>query len=317
MAQRIAFCGFIVLVVAMGIGRFAFTPQVPLMIRDGQLNLTSAGLVAALNYLGYLLGAWDAMRAQRYIEVRLWLGIGGAVVLTFLSSVADNALIHGALRLVIGAMSGWAMVLIAAWTNERLAHAGKPGLSAAVFAGPGAGIALSGLLAVAIQAKGLTLGDVAVSSSVTRAFLSEGEVEMASRCLARPYALSGHVVSGFQEGRGMGFPTANIIVDNVQKLIPARGAYAVRVTDESASGVRYVGMLNIGLRPTMKEKVEKETIEVHLLGYNGDLYGHLLKVEFIERLREEHKFRSKAELIRQLQADEARVESMRHKILED
>ena len=168
-----------------------------------------------------------------------------------------------------------------------------------------------------IQAKGLTLGDVAVSSSVTRAFLSEGEVEMASRCLARPYALSGHVVSGFQEGRGMGFPTANIIVDNVQKLIPARGAYAVRVTDESASGMRYVGMLNIGLRPTMKEKVEKETIEVHLLGYNGDLYGHLLKVEFIERLREEHKFRSKAELIRQLQADEARVESMRHKILED
>ncbi|MCL6744866.1 YbfB/YjiJ family MFS transporter [Kosakonia sp. R1.Fl] len=156
MAQRVALCGFIVLVVAMGIGRFAFTPQVPLMIRDEQLTLTSAGLVAAINYLGYLLGAWDAMRAQRHIEVRLYLGIGGAVALTFLSSLADNALLHGALRLVIGAMSGWAMVLIAAWTNDRLAHAGKPGLNAAVFAGPGAGIALSGLLAVAIQAKGLS-----------------------------------------------------------------------------------------------------------------------------------------------------------------
>ena len=57
MALRIAFSGFVVLVVAMGIGRFAFTPQVPLMIRDGQLTLTSAGLVAAMNYLGYLLGA--------------------------------------------------------------------------------------------------------------------------------------------------------------------------------------------------------------------------------------------------------------------
>ncbi|WLI77773.1 YbfB/YjiJ family MFS transporter [Kosakonia sp. H02] len=158
MAQRVALCGFIVLVVAMGIGRFAFTPQVPLMIREGQLTLTSAGLVAAINYLGYLLGAWDAMRAQRHIEVRLYLGIGGAVALTFLSAVADNALVHGAMRLVIGAMSGWAMVLIAAWTNERLAHAGKPGLSAAVFAGPGAGIAFSGLLAVAIQAKGLSAG---------------------------------------------------------------------------------------------------------------------------------------------------------------
>ncbi|WP_039058699.1 YbfB/YjiJ family MFS transporter [Enterobacter sp. Bisph1] len=158
MARRVALCGFMVLVVAMGIGRFAFTPQVPLMIRDSQLTLTSAGLVAALNYLGYLLGAWDAMRARRHIEVRLWLGISGAVALTFLSALADNALVHGLLRLVIGAMSGWAMVLIAAWTNERLAHAGKPGLSAAVFAGPGAGIALSGLLAVAIQAKGLSAG---------------------------------------------------------------------------------------------------------------------------------------------------------------
>ncbi|MHB9327257.1 YbfB/YjiJ family MFS transporter [Phytobacter ursingii] len=156
MALRIALCGFIVLVVAMGIGRFAFTPQVPLMIRDGQLTLTSAGLVAAMNYLGYLLGAWDAMRASKHIEMRLYLGVAGAVALTFLSALADNAFMHGALRLVIGAMSGWAMVLTAAWTNERLAHYARPGLSAAVFAGPGAGIALSGLLAVAIQSRALS-----------------------------------------------------------------------------------------------------------------------------------------------------------------
>lgn len=156
MALRIALCGFIVLVVAMGIGRFAFTPQVPLMIRDGQLTLTSAGLVAAMNYLGYLLGAWDAMRASKHIEMRLYLGVAGAVALTFLSALADNAITHGALRLVIGAMSGWAMVLTAAWTNERLAHYARPGLSAAVFAGPGAGIALSGILAVAIQSRALS-----------------------------------------------------------------------------------------------------------------------------------------------------------------
>lgn len=156
MALRVALSGFIVLVVAMGIGRFAFTPQVPLMIRDGELTLTSAGLVAAVNYLGYLLGAWDAMRASRHVEIRLYAGIVGAVALTLLSSLADNAWLHGALRLVLGAMSGWAMVLTAAWINERLAHAGRPGLNAAVFAGPGAGIALSGLLAVAIQTKGLS-----------------------------------------------------------------------------------------------------------------------------------------------------------------
>ncbi|MGY5956233.1 putative MFS-type transporter YbfB [Kosakonia sp. BK9b] len=182
MVRAVALCGFIVLVVAMGIGRFAFTPQVPLMIRDGQLTLTSAGLVAAINYLGYLLGAWDAMRAQRHIELRLWSGIGGAVALTFLSSIADNALLHGAIRLVIGAMSGWAMVLIAAWTNDRLAQAGRPGLSAAVFAGPGAGIALSGLLAVAIQAKGLS----AASAWQVYGVLALLLVVMIARYLPRP-----------------------------------------------------------------------------------------------------------------------------------
>ena len=158
MALRIALSGFVVLVVAMGIGRFAFTPQVPLMIAAGQLTLTSAGLVAAMNYLGYLVGAWDAMRAHRFVERRLYLGIVGAVALTLLSAVADNAIVHGIIRFVIGCMSGWSMVLIAAWTNERLAHSGKPGLSAAVFAGPGAGIALSGLLAVYIQARSLSAG---------------------------------------------------------------------------------------------------------------------------------------------------------------
>lgn len=158
MALRIALSGFVVLVVVMGIGRFAFTPQVPLMIAAGQLTLTSAGLVAAMNYLGYLVGAWDAMRAHRFVEGRLYLGITGAVVLTLLSAVADNAIVHGVLRFIIGCMSGWSMVLIAAWTNERLAHYGKPRLSAAVFAGPGAGIAISGLLAVYIQAHGLSAG---------------------------------------------------------------------------------------------------------------------------------------------------------------
>lgn len=104
MALRIALSGFVVLVVAMGIGRFAFTPQVPLMIAAGQLTLTSAGLVAAMNYLGYLVGAWDAMRAHRFVETRLWLGITGAVALTLLSAAADNAVIHGLLRFAIGCM---------------------------------------------------------------------------------------------------------------------------------------------------------------------------------------------------------------------
>lgn len=158
-AARIALTGFLVLVVAMGIGRFAFTPQVPLMISEGQLTLTSAGLVAATNYLGYLVGAWDAMRARRSVELRLLAGVWGAVILTLLSALVDAALWHGVIRFLLGWASGWAMVLIAAWSNERLAQLGKPGLSAAVFAGPGAGIFISGLLAVGIHSLGLTASE--------------------------------------------------------------------------------------------------------------------------------------------------------------
>ncbi|WP_337047209.1 YbfB/YjiJ family MFS transporter [Serratia liquefaciens] len=156
MALRIALSGFIALIVAMGIGRFAFTPQVPLMIAEHQFTLTGAGLVAAINYLGYLCGAYDAMRASRHVERRLWLGVWGAVILTLLSGWVQGEWWHGAVRFFIGWASGWSMVLVAAWTNERLAHYGRPALSAAVFAGPGAGIFISGMLAVGIHSLALT-----------------------------------------------------------------------------------------------------------------------------------------------------------------
>ncbi|WP_413528391.1 YbfB/YjiJ family MFS transporter [Rahnella inusitata] len=151
MAFRIALSGFLAFVVAMGIGRFAFTPQVPLMIAEHQFTLTGAGLVAAFNYLGYLCGAFDAMRATKHLERRLWLGVWGGVVLTLLSAVISGEVLHSVVRFLIGWTSGWAMVMVAAWCNERLAHFGRPAMSAAIFAGPGAGIFLSGMLAVGIH----------------------------------------------------------------------------------------------------------------------------------------------------------------------
>lgn len=151
MALKVALSGFLALLVAMGLGRFAFTPQVPLMIQAGQLTLTSAALVAAANYLGYLLGAYDAMRAVRGLETRLWLGLWGVVALTLLSAWLDQALWHGLLRLAIGWASGWSMVLAAAWTNDKLITLNRPALSAAVFAGPGTGILVSGVLALVMH----------------------------------------------------------------------------------------------------------------------------------------------------------------------
>lgn len=151
MALRVALSAFLTLVVAMGIGRFAFTPQVPLMINEHQLSLTSAAVVAALNYLGYLCGSWNAMRATTHVEARLKVGLWGAVILTLLSALASDVWLHGAIRFLIGWASGLAMVLVAAWSNEQLLKLNRPRLSAAVFAGPGTGIFLSGVLAVALH----------------------------------------------------------------------------------------------------------------------------------------------------------------------
>lgn len=150
-AGQIALSALLLLVVAMGIGRFAFTPQVPLMIAEQQLTLTSASVVAALNYLGYLCGSFDAMRARRHVERRLQAGVWGAVALTLLSAWLDSAWLHGTLRFFIGWASGWAMVLVAAWCGEQLQKHGRPALLAMVFAGPGIGIFLSGMLAVMLN----------------------------------------------------------------------------------------------------------------------------------------------------------------------
>ncbi|MDC9589020.1 YbfB/YjiJ family MFS transporter [Xenorhabdus sp. XENO-10] len=150
-AFQIALSGFLALVVAMGIGRFTFTPQVPLMIAESQLTLTGAGIVAAFNYLGYLAGSYDAMRAQRCVEYRLWSGLWGAVVITLLSALLNGPILHSIARFFIGWASGWSLVLVAAWANEELGRLNRPGLSAAVFSGPGIGIFISGILAIGIQ----------------------------------------------------------------------------------------------------------------------------------------------------------------------
>ena len=154
-----------------------------------------------------------------------------------------------------------------------------------------------------VQSEAYELNGVSVSSSVIRSFLQEGEVEMAECCLGYPYILLGKVAPGVQEGRKLGFPTANLVVDS-SKLIPAAGAYAVSARLEGTSTTR-PAMMNIGTRPTFGENAQ--TLEVHILDFSGNLYGKSLAVGFVRRLREEHKFRSPEELARQLQQDAERV----------
>ena len=164
-----------------------------------------------------------------------------------------------------------------------------------------------------VRADAFAMSEVNVSSSMVRACLAEGEVGIAARCLTRPYEITGRVVHGFHVGHELGFPTANIQVEDSQKLIPKNGVYAVWVKGK-IGGEEHVwgGMLNIGLRPTM-ENGENRTIEVHLLDFAGDLYGRRLTLSFVRRLRDERKFRNKGELVHQLREDEAMVRMILNK----
>ncbi|AZC49179.1 MULTISPECIES: MFS transporter [Pseudomonas] len=141
---------FIALMMAMGIGRFALTPQLPHLLSEGQVDLTDTGLIAAANYLGYFIGALDAMCARRPAQVRRRLlgGLWLCVLLTLASFWAGGFWAHSVLRFGTGVASAWVMVMIAA-LSQPLAHAaGRPRLGALVFAGPGLGIFLTGLLAL-------------------------------------------------------------------------------------------------------------------------------------------------------------------------
>ncbi|AZD71931.1 MFS transporter [Pseudomonas chlororaphis] len=141
---------FIALMMAMGIGRFALTPQLPHLLSEGQVDLTDTGLIAAANYLGYFIGALDAMFARRPRQVRRRLlgGLWLCVLLTLASFWAGGFWAHSVLRFGTGVASAWVMVMIAA-LSQPLAHAtGRPRLGALVFAGPGLGIFLTGLLAL-------------------------------------------------------------------------------------------------------------------------------------------------------------------------
>ena len=142
--------------------------------------------------------------------------------------------------------------------------------------------------------------DEAVSSSAIRQLLLEGKVERMQEGLTRPYLLTGKVVAGEHIGHEIGFPTANLAVENPNKVIPASGVYAVWAI---LGTERMPAMMNIGTRPTFDGTTQ--TLEVHILDKVGDVYGRDLTVEFVSRLRSERRFDSREALVEQLKADRA------------
>ncbi len=133
-----------------------------------------------------------------------------------------------------------------------------------------------------------------VSSTRIRAAVAAGDVETATACLGAPFLLEGEVVMGDQRGRDLGFPTANIVPDDTY-VVPGHGVYAA-----FANGVP--AAVNVGVRPTF-ETGRGLLVEAYLIDYDGDLYGQMLRVAFIARLRGEKRFADAEELVTQMHAD--------------
>jgi riboflavin kinase / FMN adenylyltransferase len=135
-----------------------------------------------------------------------------------------------------------------------------------------------------------------VSSSRVRSAIVSGDVGSAAELLARPYRITGTVITGTKRGRTIGFPTANL--GDVPTVLPGNGVYAVRAI---VGGIMWPGAANVGPNPTFGEDARK--VEVHLIGFTGDLYGKPMSVEFVAKLRETRPFAGVAELIEQLKQD--------------
>lgn len=148
------------------------------------------------------------------------------------------------------------------------------------------------------------IDNVNVSSTKIRKALLEGDLKTANEYLTHPFSITGKVVSGAQNGRKLGFPTANIEVLERYKLIPAHGIYAVKVQIDYQI---FKGMLNIGVRPTIADADGKPTIEVNIFDFDEDIYGKQISVQLIDRIRAEEKFPSLDDLVKQMHLDKLRT----------
>ncbi len=171
---------------------------------------------------------------------------------------------------------------------------GSDGLSTAQVAALGRSLGLVVDIAEPCSVHGIT-----VSSTRIRQALKEGDIALASAMLGQDYGIRGIVVSGNRIGRTLGFPTANLALSFPLKAVPANGVYAVRV---KVSGRQYRGMTNIGVRPTVTDS-RQVVIETNIFGFDEDIYGLEMELDFAARIRGERKFSSVTGLQSQLEED--------------
>lgn len=158
---------------------------------------------------------------------------------------------------------------------------------------------------VVSQVKPVHVNGAPVSSTRIREALEVGKVKEAEEMLGYSYRLKGKVVKGNQIGQGIGYPTANILSLDPEKMIPGQGVYAVWVKLE---GEDYPGMMNIGNRPTIQGN--GFSMEIHLFDFDKDIYGAQLEVTFLERIRNEQKFQNLEQLKQQLDKDQIHARNL-------
>ncbi len=180
--------------------------------------------------------------------------------------------------------------------DHRFGHNREEGIEEYVLYGKAVGMNI-------IKAMEMRVDDEDVSSSRIRRLLMKGEIVKANRLLTYNYTLSGKIVEGYQVGRTIGFPTANVKAWEKYKVVPLLGVYAVLV---HFRGETHQGMLYIGTRPTLQNGTEI-SVEVNIFDFDGDLYNESLTVEFIDFIRGDEKFESIQQLVEQIYRDKDNV----------
>jgi len=146
-----------------------------------------------------------------------------------------------------------------------------------------------------------------VSSTIIRNALWSGDISAANRFLGYPFFMHGTIVGGKRIGTQIGFPTANITPLERVKILPSDGVYAVLLSLQDKT---FSGMLNIGIRPTLNTGEMIKTVEVHIFEFSGNIYGQEVKLMFIDRIRDEHKFPNVNALVQQLKKDKIRAQEI-------
>lgn len=160
-----------------------------------------------------------------------------------------------------------------------------------------------------VESCGITVDGIRVSSSVIRNAIERGDLTEANRCLGYAYTLSAHVSHGFRNGHRLGFPTANLDMDEVCQLLPQIGVYATRVRIEGECEL-YPAMTSVGTRPTFDGT--RLSVETYILDFDADLYGRKLEVAFLKRIRGEKKFADLQQLRTQMADDERCIRELNH-----